>query len=49
MDRKTQINLWYLIAAIFAVIWLRELWVTSHSTIDLRDRGQADAAKCTTC
>jgi cell division protease FtsH len=30
VDRKHQINLWYLIAAIFAVIWLRDIWVTSR-------------------
>ena len=30
MDRKTQISLWYLIAAMLAVIWLRDAWVTSR-------------------
>lgn len=30
MERKTQINLWYLMIALLAVIWLRDLWVTSR-------------------
>jgi cell division protease FtsH len=30
VERKHQINLWYLMAALLAVIWLRELWVTSQ-------------------
>ena len=29
MERKTQFNLWYLLIAIFGVLWLRELWVTA--------------------
>jgi len=30
MERKTQINLWYLLLAMLAVVWLREAWVTSQ-------------------
>src|SRR4051812_40431531 len=30
LERKTQINLWYLMIALLAVIWLRDLWVTSR-------------------
>src|SRR5688572_25239405 len=30
MERKTQINLWYVLLAMLAVIWLREAWVTSQ-------------------
>ena len=27
MERSTQINLWYLLLALLAVIWLRDVWV----------------------
>ncbi len=27
MERRTELHLWYLIVAVLAVIWLRELWV----------------------
>jgi cell division protease FtsH len=30
LERKTQINLWYLMIALVAIIWLRDLWVTSR-------------------
>ena len=30
MERSTQINLWYLLLALLAVIWLRDVWVTSQ-------------------
>jgi cell division protease FtsH len=30
MERKTQINLWYLILAVLAVIWVREAWISSQ-------------------
>jgi cell division protease FtsH len=30
VERKTQINLWYLMIAVLAIIWLRDLWVTSQ-------------------
>jgi cell division protease FtsH len=30
MKRHTQIQLWYLIAAVLAVVWLRDLWVVSQ-------------------
>ena len=48
MERKTQINLWYLLLAMLAVIWLRDLWVTSRDVeplaysefLQLLERGQ---------
>src|SRR5512147_2154469 len=30
MERQTQIHIWYVIAAVLAVIWLRDLWVASQ-------------------
>ncbi len=30
MQRQTQIHIWYVIAAVLAVIWLRDLWVASQ-------------------
>jgi cell division protease FtsH len=30
MQRQTQIHVWYVIAAVLAVIWLRDLWVASQ-------------------
>jgi cell division protease FtsH len=30
VDRKHQINLWYLMLALLAVIWLRDIWVTTR-------------------
>jgi len=30
LERKTQINLWYLIIAVLAVIWIRDAWVTAR-------------------
>ena len=30
MERKTQINVWYMILAVLAVVWLREAWVTAQ-------------------
>jgi cell division protease FtsH len=30
LERKTQINLWYLIIAILAVIWIRDAWIASR-------------------
>jgi cell division protease FtsH len=30
LDRKTQINIWYLALALIAVIWMRDLWVASQ-------------------
>jgi len=30
VERSTQINLWYLLLALLAVIWLRDVWVTSQ-------------------
>ncbi|MGZ8154682.1 MAG: ATP-dependent zinc metalloprotease FtsH [Burkholderiales bacterium] len=30
MERSTQINLWYLLLALLAVIWLRDAWVTAQ-------------------
>jgi cell division protease FtsH len=31
VERHTQIKLWYFIVALIAVIWLRDLWVTSQN------------------
>jgi len=30
VERKTQINLWYLLLAVLAVIWMRDIWVTAQ-------------------
>ena len=30
VERKTQINLWYLILAMLAVIWVREAWIAAQ-------------------
>jgi cell division protease FtsH len=48
LERKTQINLWYLMLALLAVIWLRDLWVTSREVepvaysefLQMLERGQ---------
>ena len=31
MDKKTQINFWYVLLAIFGVVLLRDLWVQSQT------------------
>jgi cell division protease FtsH len=35
MQRRTQIHVWYLIAAVLAVIWLRDLWVGAQRVEEL--------------
>jgi cell division protease FtsH len=30
MERRTQVNIWYFILALLAVIWVRDLWVASQ-------------------
>ena len=30
MNKQTQISVWYFLAALLAVLWLREIWVESR-------------------
>ncbi len=32
MDKKTQFNIWYVLAAVLAILWLQNLWVESQRT-----------------
>ncbi|MGE4218988.1 MAG: ATP-dependent zinc metalloprotease FtsH [Alphaproteobacteria bacterium] len=32
MDKKTQFNIWYVMAAVLAILWLQNLWIESQRT-----------------